>query len=154
MHFDFDFLLDTLRQLRPGELTGEKIQSFTLAPTADYLTETKWDATRLELLPGRVFLDSPEFYASALEVLIDTLWPRLAGREVTSFGRTPLDLPDLHTGLETLPFYRARLADLERAIGDRVLRGVGIHESTVRASLMAILSAVNRAERDAEAAAA
>ncbi|AAF11095.1 DEAD/DEAH box helicase [Deinococcus radiodurans] len=110
--------LDTLRQLRPGELTGEKIQSFTLAPTADYLTETKWDATRLELLPGRVFLDSPEFYASALEVLIDTLWPKLAGREVTSFGRTPLDLPDLHTGLETLPFYRARLADLERDVAE------------------------------------
>lgn len=45
-------------------------------------------------------------------------------------------------------------AYVECAIGDRVLWGVGIHESTVRASLMAILSAVNRAERDAEAAAA
>ena len=45
-------------------------------------------------------------------------------------------------------------AYVECAIGDRVLWGVGIHESTVRASLMAILSAVNRAERDAQAAAA
>ncbi|MGW3796896.1 2-isopropylmalate synthase [Dermacoccus nishinomiyaensis] len=45
-------------------------------------------------------------------------------------------------------------AYVECAIGDRVLWGVGIHESTVRASLMAILSAVNRAARDAEAAAA
>ena len=45
-------------------------------------------------------------------------------------------------------------AYVECAIGDRVLWGVGIHESTVRASLMAILSAVNRAERDAEAATA
>ena len=45
-------------------------------------------------------------------------------------------------------------AYVECAIGDRVLWGVGIHESTVRASLMAILSAVTRAERDAEAAAA
>ncbi|SEI69980.1 transcription-repair coupling factor (superfamily II helicase) [Deinococcus reticulitermitis] len=110
--------LDTLRTLLPGEMSGEKIQAFTLEPTAEYLTETKWDATRLELLPGRVFLDSPEFYPSALGVLADTLWPRLAVREVTSFGRAPLELPDLHTGLETLPFYRARLADLERDVGE------------------------------------
>ncbi|BBN94433.1 transcription-repair coupling factor, mfd [Deinococcus grandis] len=110
--------LDTLRFLKPGALTGEKAQSFTLEPTAEYLTEVKWDATRLELLPGRVFLDSPEFYASALGVLIDTFWPKLAGREVTSFGRSPLDLPDLDTGLTTLPFYRARLSDLERDVNE------------------------------------
>ena len=110
--------LDTLRQLPVGGVGGEKIQSFTLEPTSDYLTETKWDATRLELLPGHVFLDSPEFYASALRVLSDTLWPKLAGRTVTSFGRSPLELPDLHTGLETLPFYRARLSDLERDIAE------------------------------------
>ena len=108
--------LDTLRTLKPGDLTGQKAQSFTLEPTAEYLTETRWDATRLELLPGRVFLDSPEFYASSLGVLIDTLWPRLAGREITSFGRSPLDLPDLDTGLKALPFYRARLSDLERDV--------------------------------------
>ncbi|PNY80114.1 DEAD/DEAH box helicase [Deinococcus koreensis] len=110
--------LDTLRLLAPGDLTGPKAQTFTLEPTAEYLTETKWDATRLELLPGRVFLDSPEFYASALGILTDTLWPKLAGREVTSFGRSPLELPDLDTGLVTLPFYRARLNDLERDIAE------------------------------------
>ncbi len=108
--------LDTLRFLKSGALTGEKAQSFTLEPTAEYLTATKWDATRLELLPGRVFLDSPEFYASSLGVLIDTLWPKLAARDITSFGRTALDLPDLETGLITLPFYRARLGDLERDV--------------------------------------
>ncbi|MFK7602119.1 DEAD/DEAH box helicase [Deinococcus sp. SM5_A1] len=110
--------LDTLRLLAPGEMSGEKAESFTLEPTADYLTETKWDATRLELLPGRVFLDSPEFYASSLGVLTDTLWPKLAGREVTSFGRAPLELPSLDTGLLTLPFYRARLADLENDVAE------------------------------------
>ncbi len=110
--------LDTLRLLAPGELSGEKAETFTLEPTADYLTESKWDATRLELLPGRVFLDSPEFYASSLGVLTDTLWPRLAGREVTSFGRSPLELPDLDTGLKTLDFYRARLGDLERDVAE------------------------------------
>jgi transcription-repair coupling factor (superfamily II helicase) len=115
--------VDTLRQLAPGELTGEKIERFTLEPTADYLSEVKWDATRLDLLPGRVFLDAPEFFASALGVLTDTLWPRLSGREVTVFGRSPLELPDLDTGLQPLPFYRARLTDLDRDVTE--WRGAG-----------------------------
>ena len=38
---------------------------------------------------------------------------------------------------------------VECAVGDRVLWGVGVHNSIVRASFMAILSAVNRAQRDA-----
>ncbi|EYB68809.1 transcription factor CarD [Deinococcus phoenicis] len=115
--------LDTLRQLAPGELTGEKIGTFTLEPTADYLTATKWDAARLDLLPGRVFLDAPEFYASALGPLTDTLWPRLRERDVTSFGRAPLDLTDFDLGLKVLPFYRARLSDLERDVDE--WRGAG-----------------------------
>ena len=41
-------------------------------------------------------------------------------------------------------------AYVECAVGERVLWGVGLHESIVKASLRAILSAVNRAERDAE----
>ncbi|HYO85645.1 MAG TPA: 2-isopropylmalate synthase [Dermatophilaceae bacterium] len=40
-------------------------------------------------------------------------------------------------------------AYVECAIGERVLWGVGLHSSIVRASFMAILSAINRAERDA-----
>ncbi len=40
-------------------------------------------------------------------------------------------------------------AFVECAIGSRVLWGVGLHSSIVRASLMAIMSAVNRAHRDA-----
>ncbi|MEW6422145.1 MAG: transcription-repair coupling factor [Deinococcota bacterium] len=115
--------LDTLRRLAPGELTGERIQTFTLEPTADYLTEVKWDATRLDLLPGRVFLDAPEFYASSLGPLTDILWPRLREREVTSFGRSPLDLTDFDLGLQVLPFYRARLSELERDVAE--WRGVG-----------------------------
>jgi len=39
-------------------------------------------------------------------------------------------------------------AYVECAIGERVLWGVGLHNSIVRASISAILSAVNRAERD------
>ena len=44
-------------------------------------------------------------------------------------------------------------AYVECAVGERVLWGVGMHESTVKASLRAILSALNRAERDAAVAA-
>ncbi|MCE1179507.1 MAG: 2-isopropylmalate synthase [Micrococcales bacterium] len=40
-------------------------------------------------------------------------------------------------------------AYVECAVGDRVLWGVGLHESIVKASIRAVLSAVNRAERDA-----
>ncbi|KGN39048.1 2-isopropylmalate synthase [Knoellia subterranea] len=40
-------------------------------------------------------------------------------------------------------------AYVECAVGDRILWGVGMHSSIVRASLTAVLSAVNRAERDA-----
>jgi 2-isopropylmalate synthase len=43
-------------------------------------------------------------------------------------------------------------AYVECAVGERVLWGVGLHESIVKASLRAILSAINRAERDAEPA--
>jgi len=43
-------------------------------------------------------------------------------------------------------------AYVECAVADRVLWGVGMHSSIVRASLTAVLSAVNRAERDAAAA--
>ncbi|GGB69315.1 2-isopropylmalate synthase [Knoellia flava TL1] len=43
-------------------------------------------------------------------------------------------------------------AYVECAVADRVLWGVGMHSSIVRASLTAVLSAVNRAERDAASA--
>ena len=39
-------------------------------------------------------------------------------------------------------------AYVECAVGERVLWGVGLHESIVKASLRAIMSAMNRAERD------
>ncbi len=39
-------------------------------------------------------------------------------------------------------------AYVECAVGDRILWGVGLHSSIVKASLTAVLSAVNRAERD------
>ncbi|WP_261663526.1 transcription-repair coupling factor [Deinococcus sp. Marseille-Q6407] len=108
--------LDTLRRMEPGGLSGEKIERFTLEPGAEYLSESKWDSTRLQQLPGRVFLDSPEFYPSAVGVLVDSLWETLRGREITSFGRSPIELTDFDLGLKVLPFYRARLTELERDV--------------------------------------
>ncbi len=112
--------LDTLRRVQPGE-ASVKLDQFVLEPAEGYLSDTRWEATRLELLLGRVFLDSPEFFASALGILADTLWAQLRSRlagggEVTAFGRAPLDLPDASTDLKALGFYRARLSDLERDV--------------------------------------
>ena len=47
---------------------------------------------------------------------------------------------------------RKAAAYVECAVGDRVLWGVGLHSSIVKASLTAVLSAVNRAERTAPVA--
>ena len=119
--------LDTLRELSADGLPGGKLTRHSLAPTDGYLSETKWDATRLELLPGRIFLDAPEFYASVLGPVTDLLWAHLLTREVTSFGRAPLILEDFTLDLVTLPYYRARLGELAtdvdewRAAGYRVL---------------------------------
>ena len=111
--------LDTLRELSADGFPGPKMQSFAVAPTEEYLSEVKWDATRLELLPGRIYLDAPEFYASSLGVTTDLLWAQLLLRDVTSFGRAPLPLSDFTLDeLRTLPYYRARLNELARDIDE------------------------------------
>lgn len=127
--------LDTLRELTE-QGAGNKLERAAIAPSEAYLSESKWDATRLDLLPGRVFLDAPEFYASNLGILTDTLWNKLREREVSSFGRAPLELTDFHLReIVTLPYYRARLsalaADIDgwRAAGYRILMLVR-HERT------------------------
>ncbi|WP_425148460.1 DEAD/DEAH box helicase [Deinococcus sp.] len=114
--------LDTLRRVEAGNVLT-KLAEFSAEPADGYLSASRWDATRLELLPGRVFLDSPEFFASALNIQADSLWAQLrarldAGGEITSFGRSPLELPESGVELGPLSFYRARLADLERDILD------------------------------------
>ena len=88
-----------------------------------------------------------------------------AGREVTIHGRGngPIDaftqaLATIGVDVRVLDYHEHALsaggdaraaAYVECAVGDRVLWGVGLHESIVKASLRAIMSAVNRAERDA-----
>lgn len=128
--------LDTLRTKSGGE-DWQKRGRFVLPPAREYLTEVSWDATRLQLLEGRVFLDAPEFYPSVLGVMTDGLWAALEKREVTSFGRSPLALPDLSTDLQTLPFYRARLSELEKDLAEWCENGYRVyllvrHERTAR----------------------
>ena len=90
---------------------------------------------------------------------------RDGGQEITLRGRGngPIDaftaaLADIGIDVRVLDYAEHALsaggdaraaAYVECAIGDRVLWGVGLHESIVKASMRAILSAVNRAERDA-----
>jgi 2-isopropylmalate synthase len=89
------------------------------------------------------------------------------GAETEIFGRGngPLDafleaLTPLGIDVRILDYHEhalsaggdARAASyVECAVGERVLWGVGLHESIVKASLRAILSALNRSERDAAA---
>ena len=93
---------------------------------------------------------------------------RDGGQEVTLHGRGngPIDaftdaLSSIGVDVRVLDYHEhalsaggdARAASyVECAVGDRVLWGVGLHESIVKASLRAIMSAVNRAERDSAGA--
>ena len=83
--------------------------------------------------------------------------------EVTGTGNGPIAafiaaLEPLGVDVRVLDYHEHALsaggdaraaAYVECAVGERVLWGVGLHESIVKASLRAIMSAVNRAERDA-----
>ncbi len=82
--------------------------------------------------------------------------PRQRQRARSPRSSTPSPRSGSTSGSSTTPSTRCRAggdaraaAYIECAVGDRVLWGVGLHESIVKASLRAIMSAVNRAERDA-----
>ena len=105
--------LDTLT------LSGEAVESYVLAPleTAELDdAEDAWTSRLLEHLPGPVFLDSSELFAGETDpVQLAWLWEHLSaenqnGREVVSFGRDPLTLPDEKSALEPLGYYRGKLS--------------------------------------------
>ena len=64
-------------------------------------------------------------------------------------GRPDVRVLDYHEHALSAGGDARAAAYVECAVGERVLWGVGLHESIVKASLRAIMSAVNRAERDA-----
>ncbi len=104
--------LDTLT------LSGDAVQSYVLAPREDAeldAAEDAWTSHLLEHLPGPVFLDSSELFAGEINSgELGWLWEHLSGREVVSFGRDPLPLPDEKSALEPLGYYRGKLTTFAR----------------------------------------
>ncbi|HWG86104.1 MAG TPA: DEAD/DEAH box helicase [Deinococcales bacterium] len=107
-----EFFGDELESLR---LDDEKVRHYGLGPLGDFIQPSPWSSSRLEQLPGRVYLDAPEFFEGHLEFKRnERLWAELREREVVSFGRSPLEFEPHPPLIEALPYYRARL----RAFGD------------------------------------
>ncbi|MDZ7706062.1 MAG: transcription-repair coupling factor [Trueperaceae bacterium] len=132
-----EFFGDELESIRYRETPQPR---YTLSPRPDADLEDgledsleddeeTWESTRLEQLPGVVFLDNPELFAGVLgdEKRADALWRALAGREVVSFGRDPLPLPDQGVGLEPLGYYRGKLADFAADAETWLRDGYSVH---------------------------
>ena len=105
--------LDTL-QYSDGQLAGEAVERHVLAPLENAeIDEEAWSSSLLEQLPGTVYLDSSELFAGELDDAqrIEAFWRYLETREVISFGRDPLELPDEKSDLEPLGYYRGKLSD-------------------------------------------
>ena len=102
-----EFFADEVEHIR---VDGEKVRAFGLGPVGDFVPDVAWDSTRLERLPGRVYLDGPEFFDGYLNnKQVQRLWPHLATREVIAFGPSKLNLETKPSPVDALPFYRARL---------------------------------------------
>src|SRR5690606_18804377 len=55
------------------------------------------------------------------------LWPHLATREVVSFGRDPLELPDAKTAIEPLGYYRGKLNTFAQDVHMWLNDGYAVH---------------------------
>jgi transcription-repair coupling factor (superfamily II helicase) len=126
--FRVSFLGDTVERIErlggEGDRPTEGPPRILIGPVAGYedredLPLGEWTTRLLEHLPGPVYLDAPELYAGewddASRWREAKLWELLAGREVISFGRTPLALAEAETPWEPLPYYRGRLSEFKTA---------------------------------------
>jgi len=108
--------LDTLT------LSGEVVQSYTLNPleNAELDEDDAWTSRVLAQLPGTVFLDSSELFAGETDpVQLAWFWEHLSqekpgARDVVSFGRDPLALPDEKSAIEPLGYYRGKLSSFAK----------------------------------------
>lgn len=108
-----EFFGDELELLQRAD---RDLRGWYLGPldSAELPDDASWTTRLLEHLPGRVHLDSPELYAGELgETASDWLFEYLAGREVVSFGRDPLELEERGTQLQPLGYYRGRLTEFK-----------------------------------------
>jgi len=106
-----EFFGDELDSLTSGGAPLERLVLAPLRPTDAMRAE--FTSRLLAALPGAVYLDAPELYPGDLAPEANEwLWRHLAGRDVVSFGRDPLELEERGAGLEALPYYRGKLSDL------------------------------------------
>ncbi len=121
-----EFFGDELDHL---ERRGRSVERHVLTPrVVGGLEPATWRDRLLEHLPGAVFLDVPELYAGALgdPGAHAWLWEYLAGREVVSFGRDALELPDASSPFEPLGYYRGKLRDVSADIETWVRDGYSV----------------------------
>ncbi len=141
------------------------IQEVTDTQGGEINPKEMWDAFAQEYLDGRVPLYLLRHKAvsdgSGHEEITATLLIDGEQQEITGSGNGPIAafvdaLASIGYDVRVLDYAEHALsagddaraaAYLECAVGDRVLWGVGIDSSTVAASLRAVVSAVNRANR-------
>ncbi|MCA1783143.1 MAG: 2-isopropylmalate synthase [Dermatophilaceae bacterium] len=156
LQIEFSHVVQRETDSHGGEMTAAQIwQLFS----DEYLHSAQEDQRWGRFFPVRSTITSTEDGHDTIESII-----RDNGQEVTIVGRGngPIDafisaLEPLGVDVRVLDYAEHALsaggdaraaAYVECAVGDRVLWGVGLHESIVKASLRAIMSAINRAERD------
>ena len=125
-----EFFGDELDKLERG---GETVKSFVLSPRDDAeLDGEGWNSRLIEHLPGKFFLDGSELFAGDLfdsnlaDERVDWLWSFLEGREVVSFGRDPLELPQGDTPLTSLGYYRGKLSEFRNDLGTWLKDGYSV----------------------------
>ncbi|GGL26262.1 2-isopropylmalate synthase [Phycicoccus endophyticus] len=155
LQVEFSHVVQARTDSEGGELTGDQIW----AMFADEYLHNEDPAARWgRLAPVRSTITGSDDGADVIDsvVLVEGVETEIHGR-----GNGPIDaftaaLATLGVDVRVLDYHEHALsaggdaraaAYVECAVGDRVLWGVGLHESIVKASLRAILSAVNRAER-------
>ena len=160
LQVEFSQVVQRLTDAEGGEVTGAQIWTMF----ADEYLHADDPATRWgRFFPVRSTLTSTDVGDDEIDSVITDF-----GREVRIHGRGngPIDafidaLSALEIDVRVLDYHEHALsaggdaraaAYVECAVGERVLWGVGLHESIVKASLRAIMSALNRAERDRRAA--
>jgi 2-isopropylmalate synthase len=157
LQIEFSHVVQRRTDSHGGELSAAQIWELF---AAEYLHSAEEGQRWGRFFPVRSTITSTDEGHDVIESVI-----RDNGHEVTIMGRGngPIDafingLVPLGVDVRVLDYAEHALsaggdaraaAYVECAVGDRVLWGVGLHESIVKASLRAIMSAMNRAERDA-----
>ena len=161
LQIEFSGVVQKFTDAQGGEVTADKLWEFF---TDEYLPGTPENAGWGRLVPVGHSITSSD---AGKDRIVARLLDR--GQEITVEGEGNGPVQAFINGLNTygidvrvLDYAEHALsagedaravAYLECAVNSNVRWGVGIHNSTVKAALAAVVSAVNRAERDAETAA-